>query len=110
DTSVRVLDERTQHLLRRLAAGRVRLEYLLGRADRLFSRHGAAGLPAHAVGDHRQQHAAPSLALKDRQPVLLLVLVSNVLAGGGVDDESHYAPISAALIDSARISSVSRAL
>ena len=91
DDGMRFVDDGLQQLLRRIIACAEVLEHLLRGGDHLLRRHRAAGVAAHAVGDHHQHHARLALAWNDDQTVLLLGAITDVLTCSCVDANGHGA-------------------
>ena len=65
--------------------GEKRLEQVGGGTDHLIGGGGAALVAAGAVGDDDERGARELLARDDRDAILLLLPVADVLAGGRVD-------------------------
>jgi len=86
-----------QQLFGRLFLGREVLKEIRRGGDDLRGRCGAAGVSAGAVGEHDERRPFDSFARDDRDPVLLLLAIADVRAGGGVDCQGHGSSARAAL-------------
>ena len=73
-----------------LVPGRVGVEQVGGGADHLLGGGRAALVAAGAVGEDHERRSAQALARDDRDAILLLLPVADVLAGGRVDRNGHY--------------------
>jgi len=86
-----------QQLLGCLVLGREVFEKVRRSGDDLRGRGCAARVSAGAVGQHHECSALDPLARNDRDPILLLLAIADVGAGGGVDCQGHGSSVRAAL-------------
>ena len=89
DDRVRLDDDLAQQLVGLLVLGREIREQIRRGADDLLGGGRAALVPTRAVGKDDERGAAQLRARDDRDAVLLLLPVADVLAGGGVEGNGH---------------------
>ena len=89
DAVMGIANRRLQHVAHGIRAGAVRFEVLPRRMQHLLGRQRAAGMAAHAIGEHRQQRALGLGMGVDGDTILLFLPVADMLGGAGFYGQGH---------------------